>query len=162
MTYNILRLLFVTLFSLLIGCQNTKLKAQETMEHSAEYSEEYWKSKLNEEEYYVLREKGTERPHSGKYNDFYKDGSYYCAACNQKLFESVTKFDAHCGWPSFDQAIKGSVEYIEDKSFGMSRTEVVCSNCKSHLGHVFNDGPTDTTGMRYCMNSISLKFKDSE
>ncbi|WP_245753871.1 peptide-methionine (R)-S-oxide reductase MsrB [Myroides guanonis] len=122
-------------------------------------SEEYYKSNLSDEEYYVLRQKGTEPPFSGKYNDFHEDGTYHCAACGQKLFESVTKFDAHCGWPSFDQAIKGSVEYIEDHSHGMTRTEVVCSNCKSHLGHVFNDGPKDTTGQRYCMNSISLKFK---
>lgn len=123
-------------------------------------TEEYYKANLSDEEYYVLRQKGTEPPFSGKYNDFHEEGTYHCAACGQKLFDSATKFDAHCGWPSFDQAIKGSVEYIEDHSHGMTRTEVVCSNCKSHLGHVFNDGPKETTGQRYCMNSISLKFKD--
>lgn len=142
---------FVTLS--LTSCLNNK--TQTPMANN----EDFYKANLTEEEYYVLREKGTERPFSGKYNDFYEDGSYYCNACGQKLFESVTKFDAHCGWPSFDQAINGSVEYIEDRSHGMVRTEVICSNCKSHLGHVFNDGPLETTGMRYCMNSVSLKFK---
>lgn len=150
---KLLPILFVTFT--LITCQKTKSQNLNIMANS----EEYYKANLSDEEYYVLRQKGTEPPFSGKYNDFHEDGTYHCAACGQKLFESVTKFDAHCGWPSFDQAIKGSVEYIEDHSHGMTRTEVVCSNCKSHLGHVFNDGPKDTTGQRYCMNSISLKFK---
>lgn len=149
-----LPILFVTFT--LFSCQKTKSQNQNIMTQT----EEYYKTNLSEEEYYVLRQKGTEPPFSGKYNDFHEDGTYHCSACGQKLFESVTKFDAHCGWPSFDQAIKGSVEYIEDNSHGMTRTEVVCSNCKSHLGHVFNDGPIETTGLRYCMNSISLKFKN--
>ncbi|MTG97990.1 peptide-methionine (R)-S-oxide reductase MsrB [Myroides albus] len=132
------------------------------MEKNQSTSEEQWREILTPEEYFVLRQKGTERPFTGEYNDFYEKGSYHCAACNQKLFDSNTKFDSHCGWPSFDQAIKGSVKYIKDLSHGMVRTEVVCSNCNGHLGHVFPDGPQETTGERYCMNSISLKFQSEE
>jgi len=129
--------------------------------YKIEKTEEEWKKQLSEEQYWVLRNKGTERPHSGKYNLHFENGSYTCAACHQKLFESNNKFDAHCGWPSFDESIKGSVEYFLDKSHGMIRTEIVCSNCGSHLGHVFNDGPTKT-GMRYCVNSVSLDFNKDE
>ncbi|WP_371514485.1 peptide-methionine (R)-S-oxide reductase MsrB [Myroides sp. N17-2] len=122
-------------------------------------TEKEWQEALTPAEYYVLREKGTERPFTGEYNDFYQKGSYHCAACDQKLFDSDTKFDSHCGWPSFDKAIEGSVIFTEDSSHGMKRVEVTCSKCNGHLGHIFPDGPTETTGMRYCMNSISLKFK---
>ncbi|MGL4583977.1 MAG: peptide-methionine (R)-S-oxide reductase MsrB [Flavobacterium sp.] len=122
-------------------------------------TEKEWQEVLTPAEYYVLREKGTERPFTGEYNDFYQKGSYHCAACDQKLFDSDTKFDSHCGWPSFDEAIEGSVIFTEDTSHGMKRVEVTCSNCNGHLGHIFPDGPTETTGMRYCMNSISLKFR---
>lgn len=126
-----------------------------------EKSESEWKEQLTEQQYNVLRKKGTERPHTGKYNLHFENGSYVCAACNQQLFESNSKFDAHCGWPSFDESIKGTVEYILDKSHGMIRTEIVCSNCGGHLGHVFNDGPTET-GTRYCVNSLSIDFKNDE
>ncbi|WP_452224705.1 peptide-methionine (R)-S-oxide reductase MsrB [Lacinutrix chionoecetis] len=120
-------------------------------------SEEEWRKALTDEEYRILREKGTERPHSGKYNLHFEEGTYKCAGCNQKLFESDSKFDAHCGWPSFDESIKGTVKYVLDKTHGMTRTEILCSNCGGHLGHVFNDGPTET-GTRYCVNSVSVKF----
>lgn len=125
-------------------------------------TEKEWQETLTPAEYYVLREKGTERPFTGEYNDFYQKGSYHCAACDQKLFESETKFDSHCGWPSFDKAIEGSVIFTEDSTHGMKRVEVTCSKCNGHLGHIFPDGPAETTGMRYCMNSISLKFKSEE
>ena len=124
-----------------------------------EESESYWKNLLNEEEFHVLREKGTERPFSGKYNLHKEKGNYVCGACKAPLFTNNQKFDSGCGWPSFDDAKKDAVKFILDKSHGMIRTEVVCSNCGGHLGHLFNDGPTET-GQRYCINSISLDFRE--
>ena len=121
-------------------------------------TEEEWKKQLGPEQYHVLREKGTERPGTGKYNLHFEDGIYHCAACNAQLFESDSKFESNCGWPSFDNAIEGAVEYVQDKTFGMLRTEVLCANCGSHLGHVFDDGPTET-GQRFCVNSASVEFE---
>ncbi|MDX1753517.1 MAG: peptide-methionine (R)-S-oxide reductase MsrB [Salinimicrobium sediminis] len=123
-----------------------------------ERSESEWRKELSEEQYRVLREKGTEAPHSGKYNLHFQDGEYHCAACHTKLFESDQKFESNCGWPSFDDAIEGTIEYVQDRSFGMIRTEILCANCGSHLGHVFDDGPTET-GQRYCVNSASIEFE---
>ncbi|MEQ3665491.1 MULTISPECIES: peptide-methionine (R)-S-oxide reductase MsrB [unclassified Olleya] len=122
-------------------------------------SEQEWRNELTEEQYRILRKKGTEMPHTGKYNLHFENGAYACAGCNQQLFESNSKFESNCGWPSFDEAIPGSVTNILDKSHGMIRTEVVCSNCGGHLGHVFNDGPTET-GTRFCINSASVDFKN--
>ena len=127
-------------------------------EYPMSKSEDYWKDKLSDEQYRILRKKGTEMPHSGQYNLLFEDGTYHCAGCSEILFESQSKFDAHCGWPSFDKAIRDKVGYVLDKSHGMIRTEIVCNSCGGHLGHVFNDGPTKT-GTRYCVNSISLDFK---
>ena len=123
-------------------------------------SENFDFSHLNPEEFHVLREAGTERAWSGEYNKHYSDGIYNCRGCGQELFSSETKFDSGSGWPSFDQALKDAVIEKEDSSYGMTRVEVQCSRCKSHLGHVFPDGPRNTTGQRYCMNSLSLKFED--
>ncbi len=123
-----------------------------------EYSEEEWKEKLTEEEFRVLRQKGTERAWTGELLNNYETGLYTCAGCGNELFKSDTKFDSACGWPSFFEPIKkDSVKYHLDKSFGMTRTEVTCGACGGHLGHVFHDGPPPT-GDRYCMNSVSLKF----
>jgi len=107
--------------------------------------------------YQVTRHKATERPFSGKYERHWADGSYHCICCGNKLFDSNAKFDAHCGWPSFSQALPGAITEITDRSHGMVRVETVCAQCGAHLGHVFDDGPTDT-GLRYCMNSASLNF----
>jgi len=107
--------------------------------------------------YQVTRQKATERPFSGKYERHWLEGSYHCICCGNKLFDSNTKFDAHCGWPSFSQALPGAITEITDTSHGMKRVETVCAQCGAHLGHVFDDGPTDT-GLRYCMNSASLNF----
>ena len=117
-----------------------------------------WQKVLTQEEYDVLRQKATERPFTGEYYKHFDKGVYVCAACGNPLFNSDAKFDSSCGWPSFDQAIKGSVIYKEDGSLGMNRTEVMCANCGGHLGHVFDDGPEETTGNRFCTNSISIKF----
>ena len=121
-------------------------------------TEAQWREQLGEQAYKILREKGTERPFTGKYNLTFENGTYACMACKNKLFESSSKFDSGCGWPSFDQSIKGSVTYLKDTSLGMERTEIICSNCGGHLGHVFNDGPTQT-GQRYCVNSLSVDFE---
>ncbi|WP_375323985.1 peptide-methionine (R)-S-oxide reductase MsrB [Flagellimonas sp. GZD32] len=121
-----------------------------------------WKEQLSAEEYYVLRQKGTERPHTGEFDLHFENGDYHCKACKAKLFESEHKFQSGCGWPSFDEAVEGAIEYIRDTSHGMIRTETVCANCGSHLGHVFNDGPRETTGMRYCINSVSMDFSSEE
>ncbi|WP_029033697.1 peptide-methionine (R)-S-oxide reductase MsrB [Salinimicrobium terrae] len=123
-----------------------------------ERSESEWRKKLSDEQYRVLREKGTEAPHSGKYNMHFQEGAYRCAACNAELFESDQKFESNCGWPSFDDAKEGAIEYVQDRSFGMIRTEILCANCGSHLGHVFDDGPSET-GQRYCVNSASIEFE---
>lgn len=117
---------------------------------------------LTKEQEAVLFGKATEAPYSGKLLGVTDIGDYVCANCGAKLFDSSHKFDAHCGWPSFDESIPGAVSYHEDKSHDMIRTEVTCSGCGGHLGHIFNDGPSEATGKRYCMNSLSLEFKKSE
>lgn len=122
-------------------------------------TEDEWRKILSPEQYRVLREKGTELPFTGKYETENGEGKYVCAACGTELFESGTKFDAHCGWPSFYDAKPGTVEFHHDSSHGMERTEVNCAHCGSHLGHIFDDAPDQPTGKRYCINSVSLDFK---
>lgn len=114
---------------------------------------------LSDEQKDVLFNKATEAPYTGKWLNHEEDGTYTCANCGAKLFDSTTKFEAHCGWPSFDKAVVAAVNYSNDTSYGMVRTEVTCANCGGHLGHVFPDGPVETTGQRYCINSLSLDFK---
>lgn len=121
--------------------------------------EKDWKKKLTKEQYYILREKGTEIPFTGKFYNHKDKGMYTCAACGSKLFDSDVKFNSGTGWPSFYDAKKGAVKFIEDKTLWAERTEVVCAKCKGHLGHIFNDGPKDKTGKRFCINSCSLDFK---
>ncbi len=121
-------------------------------------TEEEWKKELTPEEYRILRQKGTERAFTGKYWDHHELGTYVCAGCGTELFESDTKFESGCGWPSYFQPIDSSrIVYNEDRSYGMVRTEVMCAKCDGHLGHVFDDGPPPT-GLRYCINSGSMKF----
>ena len=150
----------------LIGLLNQKLYQQGIdmkKQKKNELTEEEWKKKLTPEEFHILREKGTERPFTGEYDKFYKDGTYKCAGCGTELFTSSSKYDSGCGWPAFYEAMPEKIQESADNSFGMTRVEITCENCGGHLGHVFNDGP-EPSGLRYCVNSISLDFdsKDSD
>ncbi len=120
-------------------------------------TEEEWKKILSEEEFHVLRQKGTERPYSGEYDQHFEKGIYSCKGCGTQLFSSDTKFNSGCGWPSFYDAISDKIVTKRDTSHGMIRDEIICKNCGGHLGHVFPDGPAPT-GQRYCVNSVSLDF----
>lgn len=124
--------------------------------------EEKLKKKLTKEQYKVLVEKGTEKPFTGKFNNYKEKGMYICVACGTELFDSDVKFDSGTGWPSFYDAKPEAVKFIEDNTLGMSRTEVICAKCGGHLGHIFNDGPANKTSKRFCINSCSLNFKKSK
>ena len=150
----------------LIRVLNTRLKERgmdTKKKKEISLTDEEWQKKLTPEEYHILREKGTERPFTGKYDKFYQDGTYKCAGCNTELFTSETKYNSGCGWPAFYESLPGKIEESSDNSFGMTRIEITCEKCGGHLGHVFNDGP-HPTGLRYCVNSASLDFdpKDKE
>lgn len=139
-----------------VALKFTTMKDQKN--YPVEKTEQEWKEELGEERYRILRQQGTEYPNTGKFNLHFEKGIYTCGGCNTRLFNSNNKFESNCGWPSFDEAIKGSIEYKKDTSHGMIRTEVVCANCGGHLGHVFEDGPKETTGQRYCINSAAMDF----
>lgn len=129
------------------------------MDSNYNKTDEEWKKTLTDEQYYVLRQKGTEAPYTGQYTMNFEKGIYKCAGCGYELFTSDQKFESHCGWPSFDNEIGGGerVKKIRDMSHGMIRTEIICARCGGHLGHIFDDGPTKT-GQRYCVNSLSINF----
>jgi len=160
MRYSIIIILGLVLAQ--FACTQTTnhliMESKDTSDLKVKKTDEEWKQTLTPAQYNILRQKGTERAFTGKYYNFFGKGSYYCAACGSKLFDSDTKFESGCGWPSFyEQSKDANVKLHKDTSFGMSRTEVTCGTCGSHLGHVFDDGPPPT-GKRYCINSESIKF----
>ena len=146
----------ITILSFLISASAA---SAQTTKYTVTKTDAEWRKQLTAEQYQVTRKKGTERAFTGKYHDNHEKGIYKCVCCGQELFTSATKFESGTGWPSFWQPIKKTnVEEVTDNSFGMERTEVNCSRCGAHLGHVFDDGPKPT-GLRYCMNSASFVFE---
>ncbi len=142
----------------LFSCNSSAQDKKEAKVFPINKTEAEWKAELTEMQYYVLRKAGTERPFSSDLNKNYKPGTYVCAACNTPLFKSDYKFDSGTGWPSFDREIKGNVAFSTDYNLGYARTEEHCATCGGHLGHVFDDGPRDTTGKRHCINGAALNF----
>lgn len=158
-------LILIALFS--VNCttiaQEKKVPTKkQTKTSTMAKTEKEWKEILTPEEYRILREKGTDRPGNGGYTKHFEKGTYVCAACDTQLFVSGSKYESHCGWPSFDDAIDGTVEFTKDTTLGMVRTEITCKACDGHLGHIFDDGPKETTGKRYCVNTTSIKFVKSD
>ncbi|HMJ70042.1 MAG TPA: peptide-methionine (R)-S-oxide reductase MsrB [Cyclobacteriaceae bacterium] len=166
---NALKLVILTAVVLFYACTgNSQSQASKKTVDPADtikkinLTDAQWRAKLTPEQYDVLREKGTDRAFTGKYYLHDEKGVYSCAGCGQQLFTSDMKFDSDCGWPSFDKEMAGGrIRQIEDNSYGMKRVEIVCAKCGSHLGHLFDDGPT-LTGARYCINSTSIDFKKKE
>lgn len=154
------KIVLIGLVNLIFSCnssaQKTKTEEKETFEVTKTDAE--WRKELTDQEYYVLRQEGTERAFSSPLNSEYREGIFHCAACDTPLFKSEHKFDSGTGWPSFDREIEGNVAYSTDNNLGYVRTEEHCATCGGHLGHVFNDGPRNTTGKRHCINGVALKF----
>jgi len=149
---------FLLLLATITSCNSHSQEKKEDKIFPLTKTEAEWRQELSEIEFYVLREEGTERAFTSELNSNYKEGIYVCAACKVPLFKSEHKFDSGTGWPSFDRAIEGAVEYSVDYKLGYGRTEQHCANCGGHLGHVFGDGPRKTTGKRHCINGIALNF----
>ncbi len=161
-------LLIVMMTTILLSCngnaqqKNTETKEMTDKTDKVVKTEAEWKQILTPQQYYVLRQKGTDRPGDYGYTNHFEKGTYVCAACGAQLFESNSKYQSDCGWPSFDDAIPGTIDLKRDLSHGMIRTEITCTKCDGHLGHIFDDGPKETTGKRYCVNTSSITFIKSE
>ena len=156
------KIILLTLISLFFSCNSSAQKNETKETFPVTKTDAEWKAQLTKEQYYILREAGTERPFSSPLNKNYEKGVYHCAACNTPLFKSEHKFDSGTGWPSFDRVIEGNVAFGTDTKIGYTRDEEHCATCGGHLGHVFNDGPKETTGKRHCINGNALKFVASK
>ena len=152
------KILVLTLISFCFSCNSSAQKKEKEKSFSITKTEAEWKAELTSLQYYVLREAGTEPAFSSSFNDNHLKGVYVCAACETPLFESKHKYDSRSGWPSFDREIKGNIAYSVDYNIGVARKEELCATCGGHLGHVFDDGPRETTGLRHCVNGAALKF----
>ena len=152
------KIITLTLISFCLSCNSSAQKKDTNETFPITKTDTEWKSQLNDLQYYVLREAGTEPAFSSSFNDNHLKGVYVCAACKTPLFKSEHKYDSRSGWPSFDREIKGNVAYSVDYNIGVARKEEHCANCGGHLGHVFDDGPRKTTGLRHCVNGAALKF----
>lgn len=158
------KIVLLVSISLLLSCNGVAQKTESKQKGPFEITktEAQWKAELTDLEYHVLREEGTERPFTSPLNDEKRSGVYHCAGCNTPVFKSEHKFDSGTGWPSFDREIEGNVAFSTDYKLGYARTEEHCATCGGHLGHVFNDGPRDTTGERHCINGAALTFVPSD
>ncbi len=152
------KILILTLISFCLSCNSSAQKKEQKDTFPITKTDAEWKAQLTDLQYYVLREAGTERAFSSSFNDNHLKGMYVCAACKTPLFKSEHKYDSRSGWPSFDREIKGNVAYSVDYNIGVPRKEEHCATCGGHLGHVFEDGPQETTGLRHCINGAALKF----
>lgn len=152
----------VLLIFLISSCKSEAQQEESQKEYKVQKTESEWKAELTEDEYQVLRKAATERPYSSPLNDIKEPGVFVCAACGNELYETKHKFDSGTGWPSFDRAINNSLAFSSDKKLGYERSELLCGDCGGHLGHVFDDGPQDTTGKRHCINGVALKFIPKE
>ncbi len=151
-------LFFLLFFPLLLSCQSSKKDPSKQVKYLYKKTESEWKAELSKMAFYVLRQGGTERAFSGQYDKFYEKGVYQCAACATTLYQSQYKYESGSGWPSFDRGEDENIEYDVDYKLGYARTELKCNRCGGHLGHMFNDGPRNTTGKRHCINSAALSF----
>lgn len=156
------RLSLLLLVILFASCKSDAQQKESSIDYKVQKTESEWKAELTSEEYRILREAGTETPFSSPLNNVKEPGVFVCAACGNELYETKHKFDSGTGWPSFDRAVENSLAFSSDRKLGYERSELLCGDCGGHLGHIFDDGPKETTGQRHCINGVALKFVPKE